>query len=155
MQVSMRLKPMVRKSTDKIEGDTHRRRSKCPISFGLDIFGDKWTLLVLRDLIMWKKTTFQELKNSAEGIATNILSDRLRKLESYGIIQREIDPDDGRRVIYRVTEKGVDLVPALLEIGAWGARHDKDTGMSRKNLHTFANDRDGVIARVKGNIRKE
>ena len=145
---------MAKKSTLKIDIDTTTRRSQCPMSYALDIFGDKWTLLVLRDLIMFKKTTFQELKNSAEGIATNILSDRLRKLEAFEIITREPDPDDGRRIHYRVTGRGADLVPALLEIGAWGARNDIHSTFPQENLDALANDRDGVIAQFKAGIGK-
>ena len=150
----MPLVPMAKKLTRKNQIDTKARRSKCPVSFALDIFGDKWTLLVLRDLIIWKKSTFQELKNSSEGIASNILTDRLKRLVAYGVISRENDPEDGRRIIYRVTERGADLVPALLEIGAWGARHDARTGMSQDNLDAFAHDRDGVIAGIKAGIAK-
>ena len=80
---------MTKNPAKKNAGKAPMRRSPCPISYALDKFGDKWTLLVLRDLIMWKKTTFQELKNSAESIASNILSDRLKKLEQFGMITRE------------------------------------------------------------------
>jgi len=139
----------------KNDVDTLARRSQCPISYALDIFGDKWTLLVLRDLIIWKKSTFQELKNSSEGIATNILADRLRRLEAFEIITREPDPDDGRRIHYRVTERGTDLVPALLEIGAWGARNDIHSTFPQENLDALARDRDGVIAQVKAGVGKK
>ncbi len=95
-------------------------KSNCPISYSLDLFGDRWTLLVLRDLILWGKTRFAELQSSDEKIASNILSDRLRRLEARGIIGIEKDPSDARQKIYTATEKGLSLTPVLLEIAAWG-----------------------------------
>ena len=103
-------------------------RSGCPISFSLDLFGDSWTLLVLRDLILHGKERFGEMLSSEEGIASNILAERLKRLEQSGIITRDKDPRDGRQVIYRVTDKGQTLAPVLLEIAAWGASHDAHTG---------------------------
>lgn len=107
---------------------SRREKSNCPISYSLDLFGDKWTLLVLRDLILWGKTRFAELQASDEKIASNILSDRLRRLEERGIIGIAKDPSDARQKIYTATEKGLSLTPILLEIAAWGASHDPSTG---------------------------
>jgi DNA-binding HxlR family transcriptional regulator len=85
-------------------------RSSCPVSCALDILGDKWTLLVVRDLIFRRKRYFGDFQNSPEKIASNILSDRLRKLEAAGMVLRQPDPDNGCRIIYAVTEKGLDLI---------------------------------------------
>jgi len=126
---------------------TGARRSDCPINYGLEIFGDKWTLLVLRDLLLKGKQHFRELQASEEGIATNILADRLKRLEEQGIIVGETDPDDRRRVRYRATEKGIALLPVLVEIAAWGARHDAHTGAPKSFLEEFDRDRDGLIRR--------
>ena len=104
------------------------QKSNCPISYSLDLFGDRWTLLVLRDLILWGKTRFAEFLDSDEKIASNILSDRLRRLEARGIVGIEKDPSDARQKIYTATEKGLSLTPVLLEIAAWGASDDPDTG---------------------------
>ena len=82
------------------------RRSDCPISFALDLFGDRWSLLVVRDLGLKGKRSFSELAASEEGIATNVLSDRLARLEEAGIILKSRDPNDGRRYVYRLTEAG-------------------------------------------------
>lgn len=101
------------------------RRSGCPISIALEIFGDSWSLLIVRDLMFKGLSTFNELAGSGEGIASNVLSDRLLRLESAGILAKEPDPADGRRSRYRLTEKGVDLAPALVEIVLWAARHEK------------------------------
>ena len=99
-------------------------RSRCPINYALEIFGDRWTLLLLRDLILFGKERYRELLASEEGIATNILADRLKRLEISGIITRERDPEDGRQFIYRTTEEGLALTPVLLEIAAWASVHD-------------------------------
>jgi DNA-binding HxlR family transcriptional regulator len=99
------------------------RRSGCPISIALEIFGDGWSLLIVRDLMFKGLRTFSELAGSDEKIATNILSDRLARLEAAGILTRRSDPDDARRMNYRLTQKGIDLAPALLEIVLWSARY--------------------------------
>lgn len=121
-------------------------KSSCPISFSLDLFGDRWTLLVLRDLILWGKTRFAEFQASDEKIASNILSDRLRRLEERGIIATRKDPADARQKIYAATEKGVSLTPILLEIAAWGASHDPETGAPDNFAEAFYADRDGYYA---------
>jgi DNA-binding HxlR family transcriptional regulator len=91
----------------------------------LDMFGDRWSLLIIRDLMVRGYRTFKEFRGSGEGIATNILANRLRKLEATGIICAEDEEADGRRVIYRLTEKGIDLAPVLLDLLIWGARHEE------------------------------
>ncbi len=103
---------------------TDGRRSECPIAGSLDILGDRWTLLVLRDLLDGK-TRFSEFERSAESITTNILSDRLRRLEQHGMIDRR--QGDGRRYAYHLTTKGEDLRPAILALAAWGNAHVPDT----------------------------
>lgn len=117
-------------------------RSSCPISFSLDLLGDRWTMLVLRDVIMHGKQRYGEMLSSDEKIASNILSDRLRKLESDGIFTRKTDPNDGRQVIYEVTEKGQSLLPLLLEMAAWGATHDANTGAPKGFAADFYADRE-------------
>lgn len=125
------------------------RRSGCPISFSLDVFGDRWTLLVLRDLLLKGKRHFRELANSDEGIATNILSDRLKRLETSGIVVRSQDANDRRQVIYSATDKGMGLIPVLLELAAWGATHDPETDAPAEFVPGFTRDRDAVIARTR------
>ena len=95
-------------------------RSECPIASSLDIVGDKWTLLVLRDLLDGK-SRFSELERSPEGIPTNILTERLRRLASHGLIERQ--PGEGRRVDYEVTPKGQAMRPVLLAMATWGNDH--------------------------------
>jgi DNA-binding HxlR family transcriptional regulator len=99
------------------------RRSGCPLSLALEIFGDPWSLLIVRDLMFKGLDTFSEFAGSDEKIATNILTDRLARLEAHGILTKAPDRTDARRNRYRLTEKGIDLAPALVEIVLWSARH--------------------------------
>ena len=119
------------------------KRSSCPISYTLDVFGDRWTLLLLRDLTLRGKKRYREFLASDEGIASNILSDRLRRLEEAGIVTRKTDPQDGRQVIYSATKKGLSLIPVLLELAAWGAAHDADSAIPREFAEHFYADREG------------
>jgi DNA-binding HxlR family transcriptional regulator len=100
-----------------------KHRSGCPVSMSLEVFGDRWSLLIVRDLMVRGFRTFKQFEQSDEGIATNILADRLQKLVAAGIIHAEPDEADARRVNYRLTDKGIDLAPTLLELLIWGARH--------------------------------
>lgn len=124
-------------------------RSHCPIAFSLDILGDRWTLVVLRDLVINRKRLFRELLEAEEGIATNILTQRLRRLEAAGIVTRRADPDNARQVLYEPTAKGLDLVPLLVELARWGATHDPQTAAPRGFLKQVAGDRDGVIKAIR------
>jgi DNA-binding HxlR family transcriptional regulator len=103
------------------------RRSGCPVSFTLDLLGDKWTLLIVRDMIFMGKKYYKEFLESAEGIATNILADRLKRLEEEGIINRYNDPDNQTQYIYELTDKGLDLLPVILQMIVWGAKYDPKT----------------------------
>lgn len=95
------------------------------MSISLETFGDRWSLLIIRDLMIRGFRTFKDFLESGEGIATNILADRLKRLEASGLITVEAEAADQRRLNYRLTEKGIDLAPALLELFIWGARHEK------------------------------
>jgi DNA-binding HxlR family transcriptional regulator len=98
-------------------------RSDCRISFALDIFGDKWTLLILRDLIMRHKSSYGDFLESEEKIATNILADRLRMLEQTGIVKKSVDSNNKTKYKYSLTRKGLDLLPVLVEIMLWSAKY--------------------------------
>lgn len=100
------------------------RRSGCPVSMALEIFGDRWSLLIVRDIMVRGYRTFQEFLDSGEGIATNILAARLRRLRAAGILAAHRAGGDRRKICYELTEKGVDLAPAVLEIFLWSARHE-------------------------------
>ena len=100
------------------------RRSLCPINLSLEILGDRWSLLILRDMIFGGRRHFRELlQRSDEGIASNILADRLKRLVATGILTRADDPSHRQKAIYSLTEMGVQLVPVFAVIGAWGRRH--------------------------------
>lgn len=101
------------------------RRSGCPISLALEIFGDTWSLLIVRDLMFKGFRTFNEFLGAGEGIASNVLTDRLAKLEAAGVIDKREHGADARRYEYRLTAKGVDLAPAIVEIVLWSARHEE------------------------------
>ena len=125
---------------------SRREKSNCPISYSLDLFGDKWTLLVLRDLLLWGRTRFADFQASDEKIASNILSDRLRRLEERGFIVTRKDPTDARQKFYAATKKGESLIPVLLEIAAWGASNDPQTGAPSGFAKDFYADREGYYS---------
>ncbi len=124
------------------------RRSDCPISFALDLFGDRWTLLVIRDLAFKGKNSFGDFLASDEGIARNILADRLARLEAEGFIEKRPNPDDLRRSIYTLTERGLGLIPVLVEMILWSAREDPDTGAEADFVREATEDREGLIERL-------
>jgi DNA-binding HxlR family transcriptional regulator len=124
------------------------RRSDCPINFVLEVFGDKWTLLVIRDLMFKGKRYYGDFLKSDEGISTNILADRLKRLEQSGIIEREADPSHGARVIYRLTKKGKDLLPVMLEITAWSGKYDPETNAPKALLKALGKDRTPLMNKV-------
>src|SRR5882672_12651216 len=98
-------------------------RSFCPINLALEVFGDKWSLVIIRDIMFEGKRSFRELLQSEEKIATNILTDRLAMLEQEGIISKAPDPEHKQKHIYSLTAKGIDLLPIMVEIGGWSLKH--------------------------------
>jgi DNA-binding HxlR family transcriptional regulator len=136
-----------------VSGKPKKRRSGCPLSISLERFGDRWSLLIIRDLMVRGFRTFKQLQTSGEGIATNILADRLHKLEVVGIITTEIEAADGRRVNYRLTEKGIDLAPVLLELLIWGARHE-ETGVPSAFIMKVEKNRERFLAEVRRRWRE-
>lgn len=104
-------------------------RSPCPVSAVLDILGDKWTLIIVRDLLLGKKT-YGELQNSPEGIPSNILADRLKKLQLVGIVAKQLYQEKPKRYQYKLTEKGQELLPMIIELVRWGLKHVPGTDVS-------------------------
>lgn len=96
-----------------------KKRSNCPLSGSLDIFGDKWSLLIIRDLVFGNKCTYNDFLRSEEGIATNILASRLKGLEENGVIEKSKHPESKAKKLYRLTQKGIDLLPIIVEIYIW------------------------------------
>ena len=121
------------------------RRSLCPLNASVEMLGDRWSLLIVRDIMVRGSRTFKEFMNSDEGIATNILADRLRRLESYGIVKSLPDPADRRKSIYVLTQKGIDLAPVLAEMVLWAGAHEKTGNQElvrglRKDKHKIIED---------------
>ena len=102
----------------------------CPIRFVMGVFGDRWSLLIVRDMMFRGSTRFQDFLDADEGISTNILSDRLSRLEAQQIISRRRDPANGRQVLYALTDKGRDLLPVMLAVIDWAEKYDPDTHVS-------------------------
>jgi len=100
-----------------------KKRSDCPISCSLDVWGDKWSLLIVRDLMFSKQCTYGDFLKSEEKIATNILASRLLMLEENGIITKQNHPDSKAKVLYKLTRKGIDLLPVLIEINLWAEKY--------------------------------
>ncbi len=105
---------------------------QCPIRFVMGVFGDRWSLLIIRDMMFRGSTRFQDFLEADEGISTNILSDRLSRLEAQQVISRERDPVDGRQILYQLTGKGIDLLPVMLAIINWAEQHDPETNVSQE-----------------------
>jgi DNA-binding HxlR family transcriptional regulator len=123
------------------------------VSVSLEIFGDRWSLLIVRDLMIRSYRTFKEFEESGEGVATNILTNRLKKLESTGIITTEMDEGDRRRVNYRLTQKGIDLAPVLLELLIWAARHE-NTEAPCTVIEKMAQNREALLDEVRRRWRE-
>lgn len=103
------------------------RRSTCPISTGLELIGDRWTLLVLRDMVFAGKRHFREFLKSEEAISSNVLTERLAMLVENGIVVKNEDPTHAQKAVYTLTEKGVDLLPVLVAVSAWSQKHYPET----------------------------
>ena len=123
-------------------------RSGCPISIALEILGDPWSLLIVRDLMFKDRRTYNDFLAGGEGIASNILADRLRKLERAEIIEKRRDPQDGRRFVYRLSNKGIDLAPVLVELVIWSTRHER-TDAPPAVVRAMSSDRAAFLAKVR------
>ena len=124
-----------------------KRRSECPLNASVEMLGDRWSLLIIRDMMLRGLRTYKEFMECYEGIATNILADRLRRLTANGIVTAAPDPRDGRKLIYRLTAKGIDLAPVLTEMVLWAAAHE-DTG-NQALVQLMRADKKGFLAGVR------
>ncbi len=122
------------------------RRSDCPINFALETFGDAWSLLVLRDLMFTDRRTYSAFLDAEEAIATNILAARLQQLQEHGLIRRR---GAGRGGAYALTEKALDLLPAMLELIAWSAKYDRRTAAPPSFVARIRSDRDGLVGELR------
>lgn len=137
----------------------HEPRSYCPINLSLEIFGDAWTLLVLRDMMFGGKRHFRELLASEEGISTNILTDRLERLQSAGLLTKADDPSHAQKAIYSLTEQAIELLPVIVQIGAWGSRWvpdaKKQDAAARKIVRAIQQGGPKVWAKLMAQLRAE
>ncbi len=126
--------------------------SSCPVAYALDILGDRWSLLVIRDLMLRGNETYGEFLDSGEGIATNVLADRLKGLEAAGIIDKSPDPENRRRNIYKLTEKGLDLAPMMMEVIRWAGKYDNRPDARKETLARIEKDSDGFLASLRARL---
>jgi DNA-binding HxlR family transcriptional regulator len=124
-----------------------KRRSGCPLNASVEILGDRWSLLIIRDMMLRGFRSYNEFLESWEGIATNVLADRLRNLVRQGIIVAERDATDGRKLIYRLTEKGIDLAPVLTEMVLWAAGHEETNNEALVRL--MRKDKEEFVAAIR------
>lgn len=132
-----------------------KRRSDCPINYALELLGDRWSLLIIRDLMFKEKHYYGEFLQSEEKIATNILADRLVSLEESGMVNKTTDPGHRSKFIYRLTQKGIDLLPVLVEIINWSARYDIETAADPWFLSRVNNDKPALISAISGKLKQE
>ena len=125
--------------------NTIKKRSDCPVSNSLDIWGDKWSLLIIRDLMFAKECTYGDFLKAKEGIATNILASRLQTLEENKIIEKLDHPDSKAKVLYKLTRKGVDLLPILIEIHLWAEKYFLIPADKKALLKEVKKDKEGFI----------
>ena len=128
--------------------------SGCPIRYAMGIFGDKWSLLIIRDLMFEGRRRYGEFLGAGEGIATNILASRLAKLEGNGIIAKQPGPAGGSRNIYSLTEKGYDLLPVMLAMVDWSQTWDANTEVPKAFIKNFRKNPEGVKAKILADLRK-
>ena len=128
------------------------RRSDCPINYALQTFGDAWSLLIVRDLMFTERRTYTDFLNAEEGMATNILATRLEQLQTAGLIRKR---GEGRGAAYGLTAKGLDLLPAMLELIAWSGKHDPRTAAPKEFLSNIRRDRAGLITELRERLRRE
>ncbi|OYX85096.1 MAG: transcriptional regulator [Flavobacteriales bacterium 32-34-25] len=133
---------------------TTKKRSECPISCSLDVWGDKWSLLIIRDLMMSKQCTYGGFLKSDEKIATNILAARLLMLEENGIISKLSHPDSKAKVLYKLTLKGIDLLPLMIEINLWADKYSTLPADRKAILEEIKKDKEGFIKAQTQELKK-
>lgn len=131
-----------------------KKRSNCPVSCSLDVWGDKWSLLIVRDLMMSKQCTYGDFLKSDEKIATNILASRLQTLEENRIITKSDHPDSKAKVLYKLTQKGIDLVPVMLEINLWAEKYFDLPAERKAMLKEVKKDKEAFIKATTKDLKK-
>jgi DNA-binding HxlR family transcriptional regulator len=126
-----------------------QRRSDCPVHFALEVFGDAWTLLIIRDLMFKGRASYTDFLRAEEGIATNVLADRLVRLEEDGVLEKTAGTSRKSAGVYRLTSKGIDLLPIMLEIIGWSAKYDPKTAADRRFVRRLRRDRTRLEAEIR------
>ena len=134
---------------------TRKKRSNCPVSCSLDIWGDKWSLLIIRDLMFAKECTYGDLLKSPEGIATNILASRLLALEENKIIEKLDHPESKAKVLYKLTRKGIDLLPIMIEINLWAEKYFSIPADRKAMLKEVKKDKTAFIKSMTKELEKQ
>ncbi|HYK44533.1 MAG TPA: helix-turn-helix domain-containing protein [Parafilimonas sp.] len=132
-----------------------RKRSDCPVSTSLDIWGDKWSLLIIRDLMFAKQCTYGDFLKAPEGIATNILASRLQALEENKIIEKLDHPESKAKVLYRLTRKGIDLLPVMIEINLWAEKYFPVPADRKAMLKEVKKDKTAFIKSLTKELEKQ
>ena len=135
--------------------ENSKKRSECPVSCSLDIWGDKWSLLIIRDMMFSQKSTYGDFLKSAEGIATNILASRLQSLEEGKLIEKLEHPDSKAKVLYKLTQKGIDLLPLIVEVHLWAEKHFDIPADIKALIKEAKKDKDGFIKSMTKQLRKQ
>jgi DNA-binding HxlR family transcriptional regulator len=129
-------------------------KSHCPVNFALETFGDPWSLLIVRDIVFWGKRTYGEFLDSGEAIATNVLATRLAQLEQKGIVVKAPHETDRRKEIYTLTEKGLALIPILLEMSGWSSQYDPETTAPKQFVDAVYSDREKMFRLIQDTVRR-
>lgn len=132
-----------------------KKKSDCPINFALEIFGDRWTFLIVRDMMFKGKHYYGEFLQSEEKIATNILAERLSLLEQSQIVVKSSDKSHKQKVIYKLSQKGIDLLPVLVDMIMWSAKYDKNSAVDAKFVKAVKRDREGLIKEISNSLISE
>ncbi|MEL1254586.1 helix-turn-helix domain-containing protein [Flavobacterium sp. DGU38] len=128
--------------------ELNKKRSNCPLSCSLDVFGDKWSLLIIRDLMFGNKCTYNDFLKSDEGIATNILASRLKGLEENGIIEKLAHPDSKAKKMYRLTPKGIDLLPVIMEVYIWSEKYYEMPADLKATIQEARKDKEKFVKQI-------
>ena len=130
-------------------------RSHCPINFTIEHFGDKWSLLIIRDLMFKGKRHYNEFLEAGENVSTSVLGDRLKMLEEMGIISKGQDTVKKSRIRYSLTQKGIDLLPIMIEMIIWGGEKDPLTESPKEFMEQAINYRDDIIKEIREQLIKD
>ena len=135
--------------------ETSKKRSDCPLSCSLDVFGDKWSLLIIRDLMFGNKCTYNDFLKSDEGIATNILASRLKGLEENGVIEKSAHPDSKAKILYKLTQKGIDLLPIIMEIYIWSDKYFTIPADIKATIKEAKKDKDKFVKQITKELKNQ